>query len=296
MSPQRHGHRTDRITAVSKLKTTYARSRVPLYIQVASALRRRIETGQWQVGQQISTLEELEREFEVARVTVRQAIELLQNEGLVHRHQGKGTFVADKLQDKHWLKLEATWESLIASIKDNIPTMIKVDDPPTSPRLADGEGELADQYVFLRSVQHKNGMPYALVDLHLEGSIYARSPDLFRTRTALPLLATMKGLSIEHAHQTLVIGSADPVTAGLLKVPLGTPTAECRCVVTDSKGIAIYVAEIVYRNDCVKLHIDLLGSAHAHGNGTTSRADKRAITNTSPATRTGTNGRRARAH
>ena len=97
---------------MSKLKTTYARSRVPLYIQVASALRRRIETGQWQVGQQISTLEELEREFEVARVTVRQAVELLQNEGLVHRHQGRGTFVADKLQDKHWLRLETTWESL----------------------------------------------------------------------------------------------------------------------------------------------------------------------------------------
>jgi GntR family transcriptional regulator len=95
---------------MSKLQTTYARSRIPLYIQVASALRQRIETGLWQPGQKISTLEELEREFEVARVTVRQAVELLQNEGLVHRQQGRGTFVADKLQDKHWLRLETTWE------------------------------------------------------------------------------------------------------------------------------------------------------------------------------------------
>src|SRR6185503_2469982 len=178
---------------MSKLKATYARSRVPLYIQVASALRRRIETGQWQVGQQISTLEELEREFEVARVTVRQAVELLQNEGLVHRHQGRGTFVADKLEDKHWLRLEATWESLIASIKDNVPTMIKVDDPPARPRLGEGEGEAAHDYVFLRSVQLKNGVPYALVNLHLERGIYARSPESFLTRTALPILATMKG-------------------------------------------------------------------------------------------------------
>jgi hypothetical protein len=29
-------------------------------------------------------------------------------------------------------------------------------------------------------------------------------------------------------------------------------------VVTNSKGVAIYVAEIIYRNNCVKLHIDLL--------------------------------------
>ena len=41
----------------------------------------------------IATLEELESEFSVARVTVRQAIELLQDEGLLKSHQGKGTFV-----------------------------------------------------------------------------------------------------------------------------------------------------------------------------------------------------------
>src|SRR5918994_569242 len=153
---------------MSKLARVYNRSRVPLYLQVASVMRQRIEVGHWRSGQQISTLEELEREFEVARVTVRQAVELLQDEGLVHRHQGRGTFVAEKLQDKHWLKLETTWDALVESIKDNVPTMIRVENPPPYPRLSDGEGRPADEYVFLRSVQTKNGSPYALVDLHLE--------------------------------------------------------------------------------------------------------------------------------
>jgi GntR family transcriptional regulator len=266
----------------SKLKTTYARSRVPLYIQVASALRRRIETGQWRQGQQISTLEKLEREFEVARVTVRQAVELLQNEGLVHRHQGRGTFVADKLQDKHWLKLETTWDSLVESIRDNVPTVIRVENPPRYPKLGDGEGRLAGDYVFLRSVQLKNGSPYALVDLHLDRGIYERNPQAFLTRTALPMLATMKGAEIERAHQTLVIGTADPITAALLKVPLGTPTAECHCVVTNRKGVAIYVADIVYRNDCVKLHIDLLDKSpvRRRGNGHAKMARRRAAVRT----------------
>jgi len=248
---------------MSKLKTTYARSRVPLYIQVASALRQRIENGQWQPGQKISTLEGLEREFEVARVTVRQAVELLQNEGLVHRQQGRGTFVADKLQDKHWLRLETTWESLIAPIKDNLLKLIKTDNPPAMPTLAKGEGKLAPEYVFLRSVQLKDGAPYAVVNLHLERGIYDRDPDAFLTHTALPVLATLGGTAIEHAHQTLVIGSADPGTASLLQVPLGTPTAECHCVVTDRNDVAIYVAEIIYRNDCVKLYINLLDGSRS---------------------------------
>ena len=243
----------------------YARSRIPLYIQVASALRQRIETGEWRPGQKISTLEELEREFEVARVTVRQAVELLQDEGLVLRQQGRGTFVADKLRDQHWLRLETTWQSLITPIKDNVLSIIKVDDPPAWPKLAEGEGELARAYVYLRSVQLKDGAPYSLVSLHLDRAIYDRNPDLFLTHSALPILATLKAAAIGGAHQTLVIGSANPDTASLLQVPLATPTAECHCVVTNRRGVAIYVAEIVYRNDCVKLHIDLLDNSGFRG-------------------------------
>lgn len=244
---------------MSKLRTTYARSAVPLYIQIASALRQRIETGYWQPRQKISTLEELEREFEVARVTVRLAIELLESEGLVHRQQGRGTFVADKVEDKHWLRLETSWEALIAPIKSNIPKIIKADNPPALPALTEDDGKPAQNYVFIRSVQLKNDAPYAVVNLHLDSAVYARDPVAFQTHTALPVLAGLDGIDIERAHQTLVIGTADPDTAGLLQVPLGTPTAVCHCVVTNRAGIAIYAAEIIYRNDCIKLYIDLFG-------------------------------------
>lgn len=248
---------------MSKLKTMYARSAVSLYIQIASALRQRIESGYWLPGQKISTLEELEREFEVARVTVRLAIELLEKEGLVHRQQGRGTFVADKVQSKHWLKLETSWESLIAPIKSNVPRLIRVDNPPPAPTLSEDDGEPAQEYVFLRSVQLKNDMPYAVVNLHLDRAIYSRDPDAFRTHTALPVLANLDGIEIGHAHQTLVIGTADPDTASLLQVPLGAPTAECRCVVKNREGVALYVADIIYRNDCVKLYIDLFGRSNS---------------------------------
>ena len=244
---------------MSKLKAMYARSAVPLYIQIASALRQRIENGLWQPGQKISTLEALEREFEVARVTVRLAIELLENEGLIHRQQGRGTFVADKIRNRHWLRLETSWAALIAPIKSNVPRLIKVDRPPPSPALSEDDGKLATEYVFLRSVQLRNETPYAVVNLHLDRGIYDRDPEAFRTHPALPVLASLDGIGIDRAHQTLVIGTADPDTAALLQAPLGAPTAECRCIVTDRAGTAIYVADITYRNDCVKLHIDLFG-------------------------------------
>ncbi len=46
--------------------------------------------------------------------------------------------------------------------------------------------------------------------------------------------------------------------AHLLKVHLNAPTAEVHCVVADDDNVAIYVAEIIYRGDCIKFDIELL--------------------------------------
>ena len=246
---------------MTSLKSVYDRSPVPLYIQVAEVLRSRIRNGQWQAGQKIATLDVLEREFQVARITVRQAVDLLQVEGLLRSEQGRGTFVSDMLPDKRWLRLETSWDALVDSIRDNEIRPIAVEHPPAQPMLAEGDGTLAAEYVFLRSVQSKNGTPYSVVSVHLARALYDRDPKAFRSRTALAVLASLARASIERAHQSLVIGSADLTTAHLLQVPLGAPTAESRCVVVDRKGVAIYVAEIVYRNDVLRLHIQLLDDA-----------------------------------
>lgn len=241
------------------LTTTYKRSRVPLYLQVASALRQRIEKGDWRPGDKIATLEELEKEYEVARVTVRQAVDVLQKEGLVQRRQGKGTFVTKRLKETRWLRLDATWESLVSPIKDNVPRLIETPDPPAYPRLELDEATLAPRYHFLRSVQSRDAEPFSVASVHLAEHIYARAPERFQTHTALPVLISLEDVTIREAHQTMVIGAADAETAALLRTALNAPTMEARCIVLDGDGVAIYVAEIIYRGDCVKFSIDLHG-------------------------------------
>ena len=248
---------------MSQLSRVYDRSRIPLYIQIASVIRRRIETEQWRPGTKIPTLVELEREFQVARVTVRQAVDILRGEGLLRAQQGRGTFASEKSADRHWFKLATTWDVLIEQIRHNVLKPIKVSDPPRFPTLREGEGESADKYVFLRSVQYKDATPYGIVNLHLANAIYRRAPNAFREHPALSVIAGWKDFEIQHAHQTVVIGSADPTSSDLLEIGLGAPTAECRCVLIDGNGIAIYVADIVYRSDAIQLHIDLLTQKRA---------------------------------
>ena len=58
-------------------------SPVPLYSQLADLLRQRVLRGMWGPGIKVPSLEALVAEFKVARVTVRQAIDILTREGLL---------------------------------------------------------------------------------------------------------------------------------------------------------------------------------------------------------------------
>ena len=69
---------------------------VPPYRQVANALRERIATGQIPPGRRIPSLTELEAEFGVARDTLRKAVQVLKDEGLVETVTGMGIYVVDR--------------------------------------------------------------------------------------------------------------------------------------------------------------------------------------------------------
>ena len=73
----------------------------PIYIQIHNDIKRAIEAGKWAVGDRIPSERELSRNFDVSRMTLRQAIQTLVDEGFVERQVGAGTYVANqKVQEK----------------------------------------------------------------------------------------------------------------------------------------------------------------------------------------------------
>lgn len=71
----------------------------PLYQQLAAILRDRIAKKEIAPGTRIPSETALESEFDLARGTVRAAIELLKSEGLVVSVQGRGTFAVEAAPD-----------------------------------------------------------------------------------------------------------------------------------------------------------------------------------------------------
>lgn len=66
---------------------------VPPYRQIANQLRERIASGSIPVGRRIPSLVEMEQEYGVARDTLRKAVKVLKDEGLVETVNGMGVYV-----------------------------------------------------------------------------------------------------------------------------------------------------------------------------------------------------------
>lgn len=231
---------------------------MPLYLQVASVLRGRLENGHWGPGERLPRVDDLAREFGVARVTVRQALGLLAGEGLLWRRQGKGTFVSDRDQFRERLNLESDWTALLTMIEGTTLEVLARESGVACPRLRFGDGTPAKAYEYLRRVHSKDGVAYAVIDIFLDEDVFALAPEEFLRETVLSVFGRVPGVSVHRAYQTLTVGTADVEHASLLRIPVDAPVVHVRRIVCDENDKVIYFGDVVYRGNFVKLHIDLV--------------------------------------
>lgn len=232
-------------------------AQVPLYIQLADLFRQRIAKGVWKEGDKLPSLDQLGQEFEVARVTVRQAIDRLTRDGLVSPQRGRGTFVTGAPQPDRWLKVETTLQNLADVYRDTRPTILNIDESTRSPLIHDTDGVAAEQYAYMRRIHSHQGRPYCIIDIYLDSSIFALRPARFRKETVIPILMALPSVKIVTARQVLTISTADLEVAHHLGIPVNAPVAEVRRVFTGARRRVIYLAQVTYRGDFIHMDFDL---------------------------------------
>ncbi|MBS0326021.1 MAG: GntR family transcriptional regulator [Proteobacteria bacterium] len=240
-------------------------SPIPRYLQLADLFRQRIARGTWHEGTRLPSLDELVREFGVARVTVRQAMELLTRDGLVSPQQGRGTFVLARSSPDRWLRLQTTLDDLAEVYRDTQPQILNISESSATPRLDARDGRAAPAYSYMRRLHSQDGRPYVVIAIHLDERIFRRAPVKFRRNTVIPLLLDMPEVTIARARQTLTIGTADVEIARLLKIPVNAPVAEVRRVFNAPDETVIYLAEAVYRGDFIHFDMDLRPQRYKEG-------------------------------
>ena len=232
-------------------------SPIPRYAQLAELFRQRIVRGTWRSGERLPSLDALTEEFDVARVTVRQAVDLLERDGLLSAQQGRGTFVTGRPETIRHLRVETTLADLVEMYRGDKPQLLNIDESSAAPALSEDDGKPAPRYFHMRRVHSRDGLPYCVISIYLDHRVFRRAPSRFRKEVIIPVLVELPGLRIARARQTLTIGTADVEVAGHIRIPVNAPVGEVRRVFNGPDGTVIYLAEVIYRGDFIRLDMDL---------------------------------------
>jgi GntR family transcriptional regulator len=230
---------------------------IPRYVQLADLFRQRVDKGEWPPGSRLPSIEELMAQFDVARVTVRQAIALLADEGLLSPERGRGTFVTEKAATRRRLRVETTLGDLVDMYRGDRPEHSTLEESEAMPAIKPTDGIPAPKYFHMRRVHSRDGERYCVIAIYIDHRVFRRAPGRFRRELVLPVLTSLRGLKIASGRQTLTISKADVETSRLLGIPLNTPMAEVRRVLCDETGTIIYLADVSYRGDYIHLEMDL---------------------------------------
>lgn len=200
---------------------------------------------------------ELAEEFGVARETLRQALGVLESDGLIDRTRGRGTFVRKTPGMASTQNLSIDWDSLSVAhegVEIQLLDEGVVDELPQ--RFNDGNS--SGRYRTMRRLHSRDGVPYLVSSFYLSEDVFKKVPaGRFLKESSLPILRDVLQEDIGSAHQVLTIGSADVETASLLNVPINAPVAQVTRLVGDKSGRCVYAGYGIYRGDSVRLEIAL---------------------------------------
>lgn len=238
---------------------TLRQSRAPLYLQITEILRQNLDRGTWKPGDLLPTISELSEKYSVAKVTIRQALKILEEEGFLESCRGRGTTVLPPPPTPKRLQLGTRLSSLVDMYRGDKPALDLLDDRdaevPGTPLI----GALSDiGYHLLRRTHTRNGATYCVISIYFEKDMFARHEAAFRTQLALPVLVDSPDISVARARQSLTIGKCDDELARLLNLAVGDPVVDVRRVICDEDDRVIYLADVTYRSDYVRLEMDLL--------------------------------------
>ena len=146
------------------------------YATVKAALRERIAQGGWEPGVKLPSERELVQEFGCARMTVHRALRELEEEGLIERRQGSGSYVAELHPISNLLRVRDIHDEIRERGHAHTTRVCGVAREKADARTAGAMRLSRGAAVYhVRLVHLENGVPIQLEDRHVNPAL---APDL----------------------------------------------------------------------------------------------------------------------
>jgi GntR family transcriptional regulator len=222
-------------------------SPIPYYFQLQQILRELIEQGELTEDERLPGENQLCESFEVSRTVVRQALGELENEGLVERHKGRGTFVAKKkLPDFLVQKLTGLYEEALVHGRRIQSTVRKLERVPAGGPIA---RELAlvegDPVILLDRIRYIDGELWTANTTYLPYELCPELLDEDMTRQSLyELLENKYRITIATAKRSVEAILASTSIAKALGIGEGAAVLVLRSIsfTDDGRPVEYFVS------------------------------------------------------
>lgn len=217
---------------------------IPLYLQIAEDIKSKIKKEELKANSRIPTELELSDFYQVSRITIRKALELLVDEEILIRKQKIGTFVSNKKISRTVNSFmgftkscevngdKASSEFLSAELVKALPSDVK--------NLNLNED---DKIIRIRRVRFCNDVPVILEEAHYPRSYaYLLAEDL---RGSLHEILTAHGVVLHHGQKTIGVCYATQEEAKHLDVKENEAMILSKDITYDINGVPVYYSKEV---------------------------------------------------
>jgi GntR family transcriptional regulator len=265
-----------------KTKSPFVSSRVPLYYQLENLLREKILSGVFVAGARLPTESELIEQYGVSRITVRQALTALAEEGLIERQQGRGTFVTERRTRRRpfegTIHLTGSLDELISMALDTPIKVLETTRVEADQHEAELLGLRPGEPVYrIKRLRLYEGRPFSLIVNYLPAEIGVRfTNEELSSGSLLKRLESKFGLRLHSARQQITADLADPYVAGLLDVRVGAPLLSIERTVYTEDGRPIEYVHVLYRSDRYNYTVMLTRDSSSQENPVSAKSGKAA--------------------
>ena len=224
---------------------------IPLYVQIAEGLLEQIESAELVPGDRLPSERKLSKQLGVTRTTLRQALNLLETQGLLKRMHGVGTYVANMKIDRHANQLVPFTKGIRRRGHAPGAKVVMMRQELASVSIARKLNLKTSAPIFyshrLRMVNHEPTMLEKFkVPIHIFPDFHEQDLD---NQSVYEVMERVYNVAITHADLSIEAVSATEYEAELLGVPKGAPLMLEERVGYDKNGRPVEYAKDLYRGD-----------------------------------------------
>ncbi len=236
---------------------------MPLHLQLKKIIKKQIKEGLLKPGEKLPSERELCEKYGISRITVRQALGALSNEGLIFSSHGKGSFVAQNKVEQELLSITPFQNFILSKGLKPGTKYISCNFIPNSYQLSKILNvPLSDNLMELTLIGLGNDQPMALYQSYFPGELGEKMQKLAqkfsqdeKPFTTLDLYKHIPDVTLGVINQTFEASLADLDIAKKLNIKKGSPILIVESIIYSSDDQPLEYKNTIYRGDKYKFSI-----------------------------------------